>query len=285
MESITMSHAARATALAMVAVLCLAATAGAQAQQTMTQTDVDRLELNLKDARADLARLETRDATLAATLRKDLDGIADEVTYLKVKMTKEGSVPRSEYVSLRDRIDDLRGRMETAAPRAAGTPVTIPVGTELDVRLQTELDSGTNQVEDRFQATTLVDISRDGRILVPAGSVMRGVVAAVDKASRADRKGSLTLAFDRITVRDRAYDLKATVLQATEGKASSEVKKIGGAAVAGAIIGGLLGGGKGALIGTMIGGGGMVAATPGSDVKLPVGTVLTVRLDTPLTLQ
>jgi len=285
MESTMMFNGARATALALAAVLCLAATAGARVQQSMTQADVDRLELNLKDARADLARLQTRDATLAAKLQKELDEIADEVTYLRVKMSKEGEVPRSDYVSLRDRIDDMRGQIESAAPRAAGTPVTIPVGTELDVRLQTALDSGTNQVEDRFEATTLVDLSRDGKVLVPAGSTMRGVVAAVDKASRADRKGSLTLAFDRITVNGRAYDLKGTVIQATEGKTSSEVKKIGGAAVAGAIIGGLLGGGKGALIGSMVGGGGMVAATPGSDVKLPVGTVLTVRLDTQLTLQ
>ena len=70
-----------------------------------------------------------------------------------------------------------------------------------------------------------------------------------------------------------------------EGSTENEVKKVGGGAAAGAIIGALLGGGKGALLGAMIGGGGMVAATPGSDVTLPVGTILRVRLDTPLTLQ
>jgi hypothetical protein len=47
----------------------------------------------------------------------------------------------------------------------------------------------------------------------------------------------------------------------------------------GAIIGGLLGGGKGALLGVLVGGGGTIAATEGADVHLPTGTVLRIRLD------
>ena len=39
----------------------------------------------------------------------------------------------------------------------------IPAGTEIDVRLQNALNSGTAQVEDRFEATTLVDLNVDGR--------------------------------------------------------------------------------------------------------------------------
>ena len=50
----------------------------------------------------------------------------------------------------------------------------------------------------------------------------------------------------------------------------------------GAIIGGILGGFKGALAGILIGGGGTIAATEGSDVDLPPGTVLRVRMDAPL---
>lgn len=282
-----MRSAARLLGLAMAALVIAGATDRALAQQTMTDTDVKRLELNLNDARSDLAQLKRRDARLAATLEKELDGIADEITYLKVKMTKEGNVPRREYVDLRDRIDDLRTRAGANSPeaKAAAGAVTVAVGTLLDVRLQSQLGSGTSQVEDRLEATTVLDLTRDGRVVIPAGTVMRGVVAAVDKASRADRKGSITLTFDRIVVKGKAHDIKGTVTQATEGSAKDEVKKVGGGAAAGAVIGAILGGGKGALIGAMIGGGGMVAATPGSDVTLPVGTILTVRLDTALTVQ
>jgi len=53
----------------------------------------------------------------------------------------------------------------------------------------------------------------------------------------------------------------------------------------GAIIGAILGGAKGALAGILIGGGGTIAATEGTDVELPAGTVLRVRMDAPLNLR
>ena len=63
-----------------------------------------------------------------------------------------------------------------------------------------------------------------------------------------------------------------------------EKEKIGIGAGAGAIIGAIIGGAKGALAGILIGGGGTIAATEGTDVELPVGTVLRVRIDAPLNL-
>ena len=161
----------------------------------------------------------------------------------------------------------------------------VPVGTEFDVRLQRMLSSETAQVEDRFEATTLVDLMKGDEVIVPAGSVMRGVVSSVNKAGRLDRKGSLTLAFDEITVRGRGYSIRATVTKAIESEGiKGDVPKIGVGAGIGAIIGGILGGFKGAMAGVVIGGGGVVAATEGQDVELPSGTVLRIRLDSALSL-
>ncbi len=159
----------------------------------------------------------------------------------------------------------------------------VPVGTELDARLQTSLSSETAAVEDRVEATTEVDLIRGDRVLIPAGSVMRGVVTSVTKATRTDRKGQLTISFDRITVGGVTYQMHGAVTEASEG-IKGEKAKIGTGAGVGAIIGGLLGGFKGALAGILIGGGGMVAATPGKDVELPAGTILRVRIDSPLTV-
>ena len=64
-----------------------------------------------------------------------------------------------------------------------------------------------------------------------------------------------------------------------------EAGKIGAGAGVGAIIGAILGGAKGALAGMLIGGGGTIAATEGTDVELPAGTVLRVRMDAPLNLR
>ena len=51
------------------------------------------------------------------------------------------------------------------------------------------------------------------------------------------------------------------------------------------IIGGILGGVKGALLGVLIGGGGTIAATEGKEVELPQGSVLRVRIDSPVQIQ
>jgi hypothetical protein len=126
-------------------------------------------------------------------------------------------------------------------------------------------------------------LSEGNRVIIPAGSVLRGVVSSVNKAGRVERKGSMTLAFDQVTVRGRNYPIRATVTQAIESEGiKGETGKIGAGAGVGAIIGGILGGFKGALAGILIGGGGTIAATEGKDVDLPAGTVLRIRLDSGL---
>jgi hypothetical protein len=164
------------------------------------------------------------------------------------------------------------------------TTVTIPVGTQLDVRLHTHLNSATAKLEDRFEATTIVDFALNGRVVVPAGSLVRGFVGSVRPAGRVDRRGSLTLSFDELRIGETTYRLRASVLQAMDGKMTEDAARIGAGAIVGAIIGGLIGGGKGALVGVLIGGGGTMAATEGSDVDIPIGTILRIRVDEPLSV-
>jgi TolA-binding protein len=171
---------------------------------------------------------------------------------------------------------------EPTTARRGSNDSAIPSGQEIDVRLDDELSSETAQVEQRFQATTVADLFRGNEVLIPAGSVIRGVVSGVTKTTRMERKGALTLAFDQLTIRGRNYPMRGTVTSAIESAGiKGEATKIGAGAGVGAIIGGILGGAKGALLGVLIGGGGTVAATEGKDVTLPAGTVLRVRLDTP----
>lgn len=181
------------------------------------------------------------------------------------------------------------GTADTRNPNQSNAPVRrneIPAGTEIDVRLERELTSSTAQVEDRFTATAMVDLYQGNDVLIPAGSVLRGVVSSVNKATRTDRKGSLTVAFDQISVRGRSYPIHGTVTQALESEGiKGEAAKIGAGAGVGAIIGGILGGAKGALLGVLIGGGGTIAATEGKDVALPAGSVLRVKFDSPLVVR
>jgi hypothetical protein len=54
---------------------------------------------------------------------------------------------------------------------------------------------------------------------------------------------------------------------------------------AGAILGGVLGGVKGAILGAVIGAGGAIAATEGKDIELPPGSIVRIRLDSPVSVR
>jgi len=301
----------------MMFVVTLVTAVPTAAQTAVSSADIQRLQEEVYQAGADVSRLRTTDALQAGRLQDELDTLREDVIYLKVKLRKENTVSRAEYNQLRDELQELRARSRgesrgstggSPGNRSGGAPggsssgssgsapiyddrrttttrqsqSGIPVGQELDVRIQTELTSDNAQVEDRFEATTVVDLYQGDRVLSPAGSVMRGLVTSVNRASRTDRKGSLTVTFNQITVRGRSYPMRGTVTEAIESSGiKGEAARIGAGSAVGAIIGGIIGGVKGALIGVLIGGGGTMVATEGKDVTLPAGTILRVRMDTP----
>jgi hypothetical protein len=165
-------------------------------------------------------------------------------------------------------------------------PGVVPVGQLIDVRLQTSLSSATAQPEQRFEATTVVDLRQDERVLVPAGSVVRGVVARAERAGRVDRSGTLGLAFDQVVVRGNEYPMRGMATEVFEsGGIREEGRTVGTAGAVGAIVGGIMGGLKGALLGAIVGSGGVIAATEGKDVELPAGTIVRVRLDSPIRIR
>ena len=318
-----MRHAWRVVIASLVAASLSTPAVAQQPTSPVTPADIQRLQDNVFQAAMDIQQLRGRDAARAAQLQSQLDDLREEVIYLKVKLRKDGTLGRSEYSTVRDRIEDIRtqslagggnttssatsapaGRPAAAAPAApapAPAPVParpatttavraadneIPAGTELDVRLTNVLNSGTAQVEDRFEGTTLVALDVSGKTIIPAGSVMRGVVNAVEPATRTNRTAKLTVSFDQVTVNGRAYPIRGTVTQAIEGEGiRGESGRIATGAGVGAILGGILGGFKGAIAGILVGGGGTIAATEGRQVELPQGSVLRVRLDAPVIIQ
>jgi hypothetical protein len=279
--------------LSVLGPLLVALTASISAQGVVTASDLTRLETTASEIGHQVDALKTSDPTLAQDVQHSLSDLSDEITYLKVKMRREGSVTQAEYTSLRDRLETLRVRARgdkvSAQPIMADDPTTpggvlVPVGTELDVRLQTALNSGSAKLEQRFEATTLLDYISGRTVVVPSGSTVRGFVSSVKAAGKVDRRGSLTLSFDELRVDNRSYRLRAVVTRAIDSAMGSDATRIGAGAVVGAILGGVIGGGKGALLGVLVGGGGTMAATDGTDVDVPAGTILRIRLDQPVTV-
>ncbi len=279
-----------------VAVLMVGLTVPIAAQRSAVNdaAEIERLRDTAYLVERDLSSLGQRDTARAEQLQLRLEDLQEEIIYLKVKQRKEGFVQRREYADLRDRLDNLRAEARTASAarpvaQRPAAPVQsfleIPVGTEMDVRLTDSLDSGTAMVEDRFEGTTVVDVHVGGRLAIPAGSVVRGVVTAVDPATRTNRTARMTVSFDQVTVNGQAHPIRGTVTEAIQGSGiKGEAGRLGVGAGAGAVIGGLLGGVKGALMGVAIGGAGTLAATEGKEVRVPQGSVLRVRLDSPVQL-
>src|SRR4029453_9533382 len=101
-------------------------------------------------------------------------------------------ITREEYNALSDRLETLKLKVQGAPGGKVGvTPVaddragktwTVPVRAELDVRLQTPLNSGTAKVEQRFEATTILDYTSGRDVVIPAGLFVRGFVSSVKPA-------------------------------------------------------------------------------------------------------
>ena len=274
--------------LSLLVVMILSLVAIARAQAPVTAADLTKLDATADDIAKRADAFRTSDPTLAGEVVKRLGDLRDDITYFKVKLRRGETVSRDEYNTLRDKLETLKITAQpekvTAQPVLDPIAVVVPVGTEMDVRLQTPLNSGTAKVEQRFEATTILDVKIGNTLAIPAGTVVRGFVSSVSPAGRLDRRGNLTLSFDEILLGKSPTRLRASIEQAIDGKMGQDITRIGAGAGIGAIIGGIIGGGKGALVGVLVGSGGTMAATEGADVSLPVGTILRIRLDEPLTV-
>jgi hypothetical protein len=166
-------------------------------------------------------------------------------------------------------------RRRPAARRAPVAPVvryyTVPADTVIRVRMDTQLNSKTARVGDRFTTTVTEPVygGNSGVEVVPLGSKLFGRVSSVKRAGRRS-PGNISVSFYSLQLPNRvSYPVSGslTSLQADDVNADNEgtvegrsnrkrdAVFIGGGAATGAIIGAIAGGGKGAGLGAIIGGG------------------------------
>ena len=148
---------------------------------------------------------------------------------------------------------------------------TVPADTVIRVRMDTELNSKTARVGDRFSTTVTEPVygGGSGVDVLPVGSKVWGRVASVKRSGRRT-PGSITVAFNQVelpsgvrhTINGSLSSLQADDVNADnestvsgKGNRKRDAVFIGGGATTGAIIGAIAGGGKGAAIGAILGGG------------------------------
>jgi outer membrane protein with glycine zipper len=171
---------------------------------------------------------------------------------------------------------------------AAPTTVSLATGTEFGLTLRDSISSRRNRAGESFLATTPADVKNsEGRVVIPAGAEVQGTIVEIKPAPNPNEQGTLTLAISSVTVRGQSYPLKADIVAAAtqrqgRGIEGADVARTGAGAAAGAIVGRLLGkNSRGAVIGGIVGGAAGAAtsaAVKDSDIVLPAGANLTIRL-------
>jgi len=166
---------------------------------------------------------------------------------------------------------------------------TLSAGITLTVRLGQAVGSKISNSGDNFRASVAEPVEMDGKVLIPAGSAAVGHVIEAAPEGRFKGGARLRLTLDSVTVNGTNYDLQtSSVTRSLKGKGKRTAVMIGGAAGAGALIGGLAGGGKGALIGAALGAGAGTAGaayTGNKNIVLPAESALSFRLVQPVTVK
>ncbi len=169
-----------------------------------------------------------------------------------------------------------------------GTSVTIPNGKAVLVRMIDEVDSKHNQVGDSFHATLEADLLVDNILVARRGSDVYGRLSYAKEAGHFSGSSELQLELTRILIDGREFPIETgDYTLRGSGRGADTARKVGGGAVAGAVIGAIAGGGQGAAIGAGVGsaaGAGAQVFTRGHQVKVPSETLLEFRLDQPATV-
>lgn len=166
---------------------------------------------------------------------------------------------------------------------------TLVAGTGFIAALQNTIDTGKNKVGDKISLRTQEDVLVNAMPVVPAGATINGEVTHIDPAGRIAGGAQLTLRFIELVMPDgKSYSISAIPLRLEgKGDAKESALEVGGGAVAGGIIGAILGGGgdvgKGAAAGAVVGAG-VAVATKGNQIVLPAGQKFKVTLDGPVTI-
>jgi hypothetical protein len=179
---------------------------------------------------------------------------------------------------------------ELAANKKAAEKVstTLPGGTEFLATLETSIATDKNHVGDHVSLRIVEPISRNGRNIVPTGSVINGEVTHIDPAGSVAGGAEITLRFNQLAMGGKSYPITCEPFRLwVTGDAQESVLEIGGGAIAGSIIGGIIGGQKGAIQGAVIGGAvgtGVAVITPGKQLVLQEGLAMKVTLVSPLVI-
>ncbi len=240
-------------------------------------------------------RVAERDTTL---LRDSLVPIADAPVLRDTTNPKPS--PETVYVATRTPPPAPRVVPRTPPrtnPPASTTGGTTPApaagrsslasGTTISTVATSTIDSKVNKVGDQVRVRVTQDVTAaNGRVVIPAGSVVTLEITAIAGAENRGEKGTLAMSARSIEINgssypitgrasDYAYTMKAHSVGA------SEVGKTAAGAAAGAIVGRVIGGKTGTVVGAVGGaaaGAAVAAKSADREIVVAAGNSVTLVL-------
>jgi hypothetical protein len=155
-----------------------------------------------------------------------------------------------------------------------GPANALPEGTVFKVRMLQDIDAGSTTANTPFRGTVAEDVMRNGKVVIPVGSEVRGRVVYAAAGNRLNGGSVIHLRPDEFVLPDGTrYHMHAQVIDTVgsdtrvkgEGNIAANehgkrtLAEVGAGAGGGAIIGAAVGGGVGAVVGTAVGAGVMTA--------------------------
>jgi Glycine zipper 2TM domain len=196
------------------------------------------------------------------------------------------ATPRTRTPATRNRMTNPPPAPPMAPARSA--TLRLGAGARVDMAATDTISSRTAKPGESFTARVVDDVKNAaGQVVIPAGSTVNGTITAVKPAPNPHTPGTLTLAVTSVSVRGNTYPIEGTIdsletIHKGRGVTSGDAAKVGAGAVAGAVLGRVLGGNKkGTIIGGVVGGiagAGVASQTKDSDIVLPAGAHIILKL-------
>ena len=177
-----------------------------------------------------------------------------------------------------------------AGSGAQAQHVTLPAGSEVEVKLAQTVSSATSRPGDLVVARVVEPVRVGEKVVIEPGSEVTGAVVAAVPAKRMGGQASLEVQFHTLTLGSgEQVALQASVRRAAKSQTGKDAATIGGAAAGGALLGRIIGHNdgeeaRGTATGALVGGAAgtaIAASNKGDEVTLREGAVLRLRLKAP----
>src|SRR3989442_847700 len=126
-------------------------------------------------------------------------------------------------------------------------PPMLAAGARVPATANDTISTRSAKAGDPFTATVSQDVKdATGRVVIPAGATVSGTITAADPAPNPNSTGKIDLSVTSVTVHGKSYAIDASVvamdtIMKGRGVTKADAAKVAGGAVAGAIVGKLLG--------------------------------------------